>query len=360
MYYYLKGVYLHTTNDAAMKNISIKMLCAATVALSLSFNSCAPKDSPLPQGEAVEAVTAAADEVFADIRSKSTNDIHSMVILKGGKVIYERYAPGERPEYLHILWSASKTFTATAIGFAVQDGLLSVDDLVEKFFSADELPAERFPQMDTLTVKHLLTMSSGFRKDFLGPTESGRLEHPALETLSSGFMFSPGTDYHYNSMNTYLLSAIVTKVTGMTCEEYLDGKLFRPLGIRDHIWETSVEGYNMGGWGLHITTRSLAKMGQFFLQRGMWNGKQLLQECWFDEAMSVQIETPKMPLEQWKHGYGYQMWHCSVPGVFRLDGARGQFSFIIPDKDAVVAMNCHTADTEGAIDSVLDRIYPVL
>lgn len=301
------------------------------------------------------------DKVFEDVRTAGTDEIHSMLVLKDGATVYERYSPGQDENTLHILWSASKTFTATAIGFAVQDGLLTVNDKVSSFFRDDELPSERSEYFSGLTVWHLLTMSSGFTRDIMGPVEAGTVAHPASEVLAQQQRFKPGTDFSYNSMNTYLLSAIVTKVTGLTAEQYLDRKLFKPLKIRRHIWEVSPEGYSMGGWGLHLTTRDLAKVGQFFLQKGLWKGKRILAESWFDEAMSAQVPTQKMPNGvEWRQGYGYQMWQCSVPGVYRMDGAWGQFCIIIPDKNAVVTCNCHTTHPETVLKSVFDNVYPVL
>ena len=337
----------------------IALLCAAAVMASCSREV---KDTPIPQATDSTVDVSSFDKVFTDVRiddywNAETNEIHSLIVLKGGKIIYERYAEGQEPDALHILWSASKTFTATAIGFAVQEGLLTVDDKVISFFDENELPAEPSDDLKSLTVKHLLTMTSGFARDNLASVEAGIVEHPAAEQFSYGFKFTPGDHFEYNSMSTYMLSAIITKLTGQTVEQYLESRLFQPLGIRRHLWETSTEGYSMGGWGLHITTQSLAKMGQFFLQRGVWNGKRLLNEEWFDEAMSVQVSTGDGQHGEWSHGYGYQMWKCSVPGMYRLDGAWGQFSIIIPDKDAVVACNCHSGNTGRILSSIIDNIY---
>lgn len=350
-----------------MKRRIIYILASLAGILAISSCCCsgsadrgccaAAADTPLEYAPLADTLSAKFDEVFADVRQWGTSEIHSMVVLQNGKCIYERYAEGQKPDYLHILWSASKTFTATAIGFAEQDGLLDVNDKIAKYFT-DEIPAEHSEYLDKITIWHLLTMSTGFDRDIMSLTEAGKIGHPAAETLASGFLFEPGTSFSYNSMNTYLLSAIVTKVTGKTAEEYLEEKLFKPLGINDHIWETSVEGYSMGGWGLHITTRSFAKMGQFFLQRGMWDGQQLLSRSWFDRAASKQIDTtPTQTHPEWIPGYGYQMWMCSIPGSHRLDGAWGQFSIIMPDKNLVVAINAHAIDPGSIITSVFKHVH---
>lgn len=320
---------------------------------------CNNADTLLPASD--EKIDPAGPEkVFELVRLNGCSELHSMVIVKDGKLLYEQYAPGQEPDYYHILWSASKTFTATAIGFAVQEGLLTVDDKVISFFDESELPAEISPELEKLKIWDLLTMSPGFNEDILSKTEAGVVEHPAAYTLACGFKREPGVKFEYNSMATYLLSAIITKVSGVTCEEFLTPRLFEPLGIRKHTWETSVEGYSMGGWGLHLTTRSFAKMGQFFAWKGAWNGKQLLNPEWFDEAMSVQIGTENWGSIEWNQGYGYQMWACTLPGSYRLDGAWGQYCIIYPDKNAAVAVNTHVYDGGALISSIHKYIYPEL
>lgn len=337
----------------------INLLTAAAIAGC--FIACTgPKDSRLPAFKG-DFDASCAEKVFTEVRLKGTSELHSMVIVKDGELVYEQYSPGQEPDYYHGLWSASKTFTATAIGFAVQEGLLKVDDRVISFFDESELPAERTPELDTLTVWNLLTMTPGFNEDIISKTEAGVIEHPAAYTLACGFKRAPGTIFEYNSMATYLLSAIITKLTGQTCEEYLTPRLFEPLGIRRHIWETSVEGYSMGGWGLHLTTRSLAKMGQFFAWKGAWNGRQLLDPFWFDQAMSVQVPTAHHKgKSEWLLGYGYQMWKCSTPDCYRLDGAWGQYCLIFPDKKAAVAVNTHVNDGNALVRLIQDYIYPAL
>lgn len=327
-------------------------------AAALLFAGCSNNaDTPIPASDEAFDPTG-AEQVFTNVRLRGTSELHSMVIIKDGKLLYENYAPGQEPDYYHILWSASKTFTATAIGFAVQEGLLTIDDKVISFFDESELPEEISPELEKLCIWDLLTMSAGFNEDILSKTEAGVVEHPAAYTLACGFKWEPGTKFGYNSMESYLLSAIITKITGLTCEEFLTPRLFEPLGIRKHLWETSVEGYSMGGWGLHITTRSFAKMGQFFASKGKWNGKQLLDAEWFDQAMSVQI--PSIGNGEWGIGYGYQMWPCNTPGCFRLDGAWGQYCLIFPDKNAAVAVNTHVHDGGAVIADIQKYIYPSL
>ena len=173
-------------------------------------------------------------------------------------------------------------------------------------------------------------------------------------------------------MNTYILSAIVTKVTGKKMADYLNEKLFKPLGIEDYYWCESPQGINTGGWGLYITTESFAKMGQFILQKGEWNGKQLLCAEWFDKATyphimqyqnkvtdPVRLEELKRSRNQWEQGYAYQMWNCT-DGAVRMHGANGQLGIIFPDKNAVVITTAYSTDTKKMLDSIWENIYPLL
>lgn len=343
-----------------MKSPFLPTICA----LALLACGCASNSLPRASYPGSEAF----DQVFNDVWSEGCNELHSMMVLKDGKVIYERYETGHNADELHILWSASKTFTATAAGFACQDGLLSTDDKVVSFFGPEELPEEISPWLAEMTVHDLLTMSSGFSLDI---RERTRKREPdmnwARETLCSGCMFEPGTMFRYNSMDTYLVSVIVSKAVGEPMSEYLNRKLFKPLGIKKWIWEKSPQGYDCGGWGLFINLESFAKMGQFMLQRGEWNGKRLLNEEWFDEAMSPQIMQyagrgvsdewiAAHANDDWNQGYGYQMW-CCTHGAYRLDGAWSQYCVIIPEKNAVVACLSHSPNGARMLNSVWTNVY---
>ncbi|MBR0111372.1 MAG: serine hydrolase [Bacteroidales bacterium] len=327
--------------------------------------SCGPKETHLPRNTKSGVDTEAFDKLFSDIAlSGSTNELHGIVVLKDGAVIYERYDEGHGPELKHALWSASKTFTATAVGLAADEGLLSVDDPVIKFFGPDELPAQPSDSLKAMKVWNLLTMSSGFMHDKLGETEALTLKDPTRFMLHDTFRFYPGETFVYNSMNTYLLSVIVSKVTGKKLVDYLAEKLFTPMGITDYYWKESAEGYNMGGWGLFLRTEDLAKMGQLFLNKGQWNGKQLVSEKWISEAMSAQIMQPRPPAgrpgnEDWLAGYGYQMW-CNANGSYRLDGAWGQFSIIAPEKNAVIAVNSVCGNAQAFLRYIFKDVYDKL
>jgi len=294
-----------------------------------------------------------------DIRDiGGTDELNSVMVLQDGKLVAEYYDSCYGPDFLNICWSASKTFTSTAVGFAIQDGLLSVDDKVVGLLDPGMLPETVSDTLANLTVKQLLTMSSGLKIDPIGPAGSLKLKTPGKTTLEAGFKFAPGEKYAYNSHNTYLLSVIVTHLTGKSLHEYLQEKLFDKMGIHNYHWDVSAEGYDMGGWGLYITTESLAKMGQFYLQKGMWNGEQLLDPAWFEAAMSAQIYQSGTPEEGNDHniGYGYQMWRCTHNAA-RFDGAHGQWVIICPDKNAVIVITENTRNPYKMIKSVWTRLY---
>lgn len=344
----------------------MKKIFAALAAAALAMAACcndATKSTKLERASEGCLNEDVYDNMYLDIlKAGGVNELHSLMVLKDGKVVYENYDYGHNADCLHVMWSASKTFTATAVGFAVQDGLLSVDDKVASFFAPEELGEDPDGYFGKLTVKHLLMMASGLRKDFIAEAGAKSLLKPAESTLQGGWEFEPGTRFRYNSMNTYLAGVIVTKVTGKRLSDYLNEKLFQPLGIREYEWQQSAEGYDFGGWGLFLSVENFAKMGQFFLQKGVWEGKRILNEEWFDEATKAQIYQNGIGIindDEGEQGYCYQMWRCTHDS-YRLDGAWGQYCIIIPEKNAVVAIHEHTDDSFATIRAVWKNIYPLL
>ena len=249
--------------------------------------------------------------------------------------------------------------------FAVQEGLLTVEDRVIDFFKEEMAAAGGLAArpdsawLAGMTVKNLLTMSA-FSHDDIDRCIQNDTVNWARVVLASELEFEPGTKFRYNSMDTYLLSAIVSNLTGQTVSAYLTPRLFEPLGIRRWHWDLSPQGCNTGGWGLYLTTESFAKMGQFYLQKGMWNGKQLLDPQWIIDSTSPQIYQKGVPVEDERGmGYGYQIW-CDTHNAFRLDGAHGQHCIVMPEKDAVVAYHSNSRHTMDIIKYVWERIWPAL
>ena len=322
----------------------------------------------LPRGKASQKMDKAFDRYIKAVQD-AKQDLHSIMIVKDGKVIKEQWlGEGERNKP-HVLNSVSKTFTATAVGFAVAEGKLKLTDKVISFFP-DKLPAQTSEYLKKLEVRHLLTMSSGHDVD---PTKAV-FKDKGIDWVEAFFteplVHEPGTFFVYNSLGTYMLSAIVQKVTGEKVIDYLYPRLFRPLGIVGATWEESPQGINAGGWGLYLKTEDLAKMGQLFLQKGKWNGKQIISDDWVNEAMTSHIASlpagvrrenlkVKPKDSDWLQGYSYQMWRCRHNGV-RADGANGQYILILPDQNAVIAMTAHIGNMQAEIDLVWKYLLPVL
>jgi len=308
-----------------------------------------------------ESVSSKAILDFLDAAAKSKHEFHSIMILRHGKVIAEGWWSPYKPQLRHTMYSVSKSFTATAVGFAINEKRLSVNDKVLSFFP-EYAPETVSENLAALTVKDLLSMSVGQDPDPTGPVVAtdtnwvkGFLAKPVLN--------KPGTKFLYNSLGTYMLSAIVQKVTGQRILDYLKPRLFTPLGIENMDWEIDPKGINSGGWGLRVRTEDMAKFGQLFLQKGQWKGKQILPASWVEEASTKKIDqnpdaTPEAKASSdWLQGYCYQMWR-SKNNAYRGDGAFGQYIIVMPDQDAVVVITSETTDMQGEINLVWEYLLP--
>jgi len=282
--------------------------------------------------------------------------LHSFMILRHGRVIGEGWWKPESADKPHALASLSKSFNATAVGLAIADGKLKLDDPVLKFFPGDA-PADPSDNLKAMTVRDLLTMSCGHDTEPKGgpggPSVKQFLAHPVPH--------KPGTHFQYNTLGSYTLSAIVTKVTGQTVLDYLKPRLFAPLGIENPRWDASPEGNTLGGYGLYLRTEDLAKFGQLYLQKGKWNGRQLVPEKWVEQATSKQVPNEQESHSKigvdWVQGYGFQFWRCTH-NAYRGDGAGGQLCVVMPDQDAVVAITAESGDFQGEMNAIWDHFYP--
>lgn len=312
--------------------------------------------SPEKEGMRTEGILRFLEEV--KVRGI---DMHSLMILRHGKVLVEGWWYPYKPDYRHIMHSVSKTFTSTAIGFAVDEKLLKTDDRVISFFP-DKLPEEISPYLAELTVKHLLTMSAGQE-----PAPSFTLsEGDWVELfLATPVIHPPGSVFLYSSFASHVLSAIIQKVSGQTVFDYLKPRLFEPLRIADIRWEADAQGISMGGWGMRIRTEDMARLGQFYLQQGQWNGRRLLSKEWIKEATALHIyQRDNLTLDEelhdnWVQGYGYQIWRCTN-NAYRADGANGQFIIVMPDEDAVVIITENTPDAQQTLRLVFDHLQPMM
>jgi CubicO group peptidase (beta-lactamase class C family) len=254
--------------------------------------------------------------------------------------------------------SVSTCVTSSAVGLAVAEGRLSTDDLVLGFFP-EEAPASPSANLRAMRVRDLLTMSTGQHDDDIKEFPFTADTNLVKTFLSLPVAHKPGTLFVYNTPASYMLSAIVQKVTGQPIVDYLRPRLFDPLGIANPEWEASKQGVSLGGFGLSIRTEDIARFGQLYLQKGQWKGKQLIPESWVDAATSRQMANGSSPGSDWEQGYGYQFWRCRH-GFYRADGAHGQFCIILPQYDAVIAMTSGTRDMPGVLNLVWDRLIPAL
>ncbi|MEO6455614.1 MAG: serine hydrolase, partial [Ginsengibacter sp.] len=278
------------------------------------------------------------------------------MLLRHGNVIAEGWWKPFEPEFKHTLYSLSKSFTSTAIGLLVKEEKLKIDTPLTSFFP-DDAPAMPDENLKKMTVKHLLTMNTGHDEDTM-PKLSASNKPWTKTFLEQPVKFEPGTHFLYNTGATYMLGAIVDKITGETLEKYLTPRLFQPLDINGYDWETSPEGLNTAGYGLRVKTEDIAKFGQMYLQKGKWNGKEILTESWVNEATSYQTKSQEGNGD-WAQGYGYQFWRCK-PGFYRGDGAFGQYCIVMPDQDAVLAITSESWDMQKSMNIVWDNLLPAL
>lgn len=306
-----------------------------------------PRSAPEAQG-----VSSAALLEFVSALDQQIEGIHSVMVVRHGQVVAEGWWTPYDATHNHVLYSLSKSFTSTAVGFAVSEGKLSVDDPVVKFFP-EETPAEASNNLKAMRVKDILTMSTGHQDE----PPVGPMEVCAKSFLAQPVPHVPGTHFKYNTAATFMQSAIVQKLTGQTVLDYLRPRLFEPLGIEHPAWETNFQGISLGGYGLRVRTEDIAKLGQLYLQKGKWQGKQLLPAAWVEAASSKQVSNGSDPKSDWNQGYGYQFWRCRH-NAFRGDGAFGQYCIVMPDQDAVVAITSGLGDMQAVMNVVWDKFLP--
>ena len=338
--------------------------------LAASASSSNTKQAALRYKKPSRRIQTAFQDYLHAVDSLRMN-IHSVMVLQHGRIVAQQWLNGGSPTEEHILNSVSKTFTSMAVGLAISEGRLSLDDPIISFFP-DKVPANPSDKLKRITVRHLLTMSCGHDTD---PTSSIRNGNGDWVTLFLAYpiVHEPGTRFCYNSLGTYMLSAIVQKLTGQTILDYLTPRLFQPLGIEGMTWQTSPQGICCGGWGLFLKTEDLAKMGQLLLQKGKWKKRQLIPAEWIEEASRKQVDcTPAgmkpedavrrgLTLENsdWVQGYGYQMWRRRH-NAFRADGASGQYIIVIPECDAVVVNTAMVGDMGAELNLVWKYLLPAL
>ncbi len=314
---------------------------------------------PLPRSTPEDVgIPSSAVSDFVAALGRSGQEVHSFMLLRHGSVAAEAWWKPYAPDLPHMLFSLSKSFTSTAVGLAATEGLLSVDDPVLRFFP-EQAPRRPSKNLEAMRLRHLLTMSTGHEKDCLDRMTRGKTRDWVRAILSLDVEREPGSLFVYNSGASYLLSAVVQKVTGQRLVDYLAPRLFEPLAIDGAAWETCPRGINTGGWGLSLTTEDIAKFGQLYLQKGQWQGRRLLPEAWIDEATGSRISNAGGDKIDWTQGYGYQFWR-SRHGAYRGDGAFGQFCVVMPEQDAVLAMTSGAQNMQAILDAAWDTLLPAM
>ena len=304
--------------------------------------------TPESQGISSDLLASLLRELDA---SKDT-EMHHFMALRHGKVICEcNFAPYPKGMW-HITHSMCKSITGMAIGMLIEEGKLKLDVNIYDIFS-DHMNAFSKIFRPAITVENLLTMTSGVTFNESGIVSGNDWLESFLNASVNG---KPGTEFQYNSLNTYVLSAIVTKRTGETLTEYLTPRLFEPLGITKYYWETCPKGITKGGWGLFLCAEDMAKLGQLYLQKGEWNGQQLISEYWIEISTARHLKT-----QNDTYGYGYQLWMEQRPGSFEYNGMLGQNVIIYPDMDMVLVTNAGNKEMfqDCIMLNIIRKYFPV-
>ncbi|MBE7179155.1 MAG: serine hydrolase, partial [Mucilaginibacter polytrichastri] len=337
-----------------------RIILIAVFALVFSGASLAQKMARVtPESEGISS-TAIIN--FLDGIKAGKNEFHSFVLLRHGNIVAEGWWNPYALQMRHTLYSTSKSFTSTAVGFAVSEGKLKLSDKVVSFFPQD-LPLKISPLLAQLTVQNLITMSAGQRPE--PHLDENSKDTWVKQFLAAPIVDTPGTKFLYNSIATYMLSAIVQKVSGQKVLDYLQPRLFTPLGISGADWEESPQGINTGGWGLRLKTEDMAKFGQMLLQKGKWQGKTVVPQNWVEEATTFKIKNwadtaqASRKTSDWAQGYCYQFWRCRY-NAFRADGAFGQYIVVMPDQDAVIAITCETGNMQNELNLVWEHLLPAM
>jgi CubicO group peptidase (beta-lactamase class C family) len=312
-----------------------------------------PRSAPADQQVDPAAVLAFVDAVEAD----PAVELHSLMVLRHGQVVAEGWWAPHTPERTRLLYSLSKSFTSTALGFALEEGRFGLDDTVVSHFP--ELDAEiTDPGSRSVTVRHLASMASGHNRDMREEVLARDPEEPVRGFLLIPPDEEPGSIFAYSQPCTYTLAAIIQRTVGMRLSAYLRPRLFDPLGVGEVGWLTWQPGLEQGFSGLFARTEDVAKLGQLCLRRGRWGDTRLLPERYVDQATSRQIDTPNQDNVDWRQGYGFQFWMARHG--YRGDGAFGQFCVVLPEQDAVIAITGGTEAMQAVLDNLWEHLLPGL
>ncbi|WP_158437919.1 serine hydrolase domain-containing protein [Naasia lichenicola] len=319
----------------------------------------APPSTALPSStRTAESVAARGIGAFLDaLEAHPDIEPHSLMLLRHGRVIAQGWWAPFTPSRLHHVYSVSKTFTVSALGFAVDEGLVGLDDTVISHFPefADEITT---PRSRAIRIRDLAAMAAGHREDMYAPA----LETDPLEPVR-GFLLhepdeEPGSVFAYSQPCTYTIAAIIQRASGQTLTDYLRPRMFDPLGIGAAVWREYPAGRQVGFAGLHVTTEAIAKLGLLHLQDGVWEGEQVLPVGWAAEVRQRRVSTGADESDDWEQGYGFQVWQARHG--YRGDGASGQFCVILPEQDVVLAVTAGTYAMRAMLEAAWEHLLPAV
>ena len=307
-----------------------------------------PRKTPESQG----IVSDHLRYLIQELADSPNTDMHHFMVLRHGNVICEADFAPYRKGIWHITHSMCKSITGMATGLLIDEGKLDLSENIYKIFHDKGSTWAKIFRPE-VTVENLMTMTSGVTFN-----ESGIVSgNDWLESyLNAPISEKPGTKFQYNSLNSYVLSAIITERTGMPMDEYLKPRLFEPLGITDYLWEKCPRGITKGGWGLFMHTEDMAKLGQLYLNKGKWNGKQIIPESWAEASVMKKVDSI-----EGTYGYGYQLWMEERPGSFEYNGMLGQNVLIYPDVDMVIVTNAGNEELfqDNVMLNIIRKYFPV-
>lgn len=313
-----------------------------------------PRCTPEAQGVSSQAVLTWLDAMQAD-----QLELHSFMLLRAGQVLAEGWWAPYSPARPHLLNSLSKSFTSVAIGFLVAEGRVHPDDRLVDLLP-DALPEQVSDLLAAMRVQDLLTMRTGHAEDTTGAVVTAPDGDWVRAFLAQPVAFAPGTHFVYNTAATFMLSALVQRLTGVTLLDFLRPRLLTPLGIEQAHWQIGPQGIQVGGWGLHLTSEGIARFGQCLLQEGRWEGAQVIPAAWVREATRAHVPAGEdAATNDWANGYGYQFWMCRH-GAYRADGAFGQFCVVMPQQQAVLVVTANVPEMQKVLDHVWAHLLPAL
>lgn len=315
------------------------------------MNPDLPRATPEAQG-----ISSGAILDFLDALERHKHEFHSLMLLRHGRVIAEGWWLPYDPEHVQLMYSLSKSFTSTAVGFAIAEGYFDLEDRVISFFP-EQAPSNPSPNLAAMTVRHLLTMTTGHKTEPMPATDVDQSDWVKI-FLSTPVDHPPGSHFLYNTPATYIAGVIVQKLTGQTLLEYLSPRLFKPLGMGEARWESCPKGYNVGGFGMSLCTEDMARFGQLYLQKGLWNDQQILPQSWVEMATAKLVENGPSDNLDWEQGYGFQFWR-NQHGGYRGDGAFGQFCIVLPEQDAVLVITSRT-EMQPVLNLIWEHLLPAM